>query len=557
MTVRQIAADFPESEIVFRRYGEAPREAAKFGHLEPLAHFARRRGAALAEVLSELAAATGAPIDREGPFADRVHRPFILAALAITLTLGAGWGAWLLWQIGRTGDFAGAATGPIVAHGEAQLWGFMTLFIIGISLRTVLQAVARHADGQWACQGLWAAGLFGVVGGFLWFLRPESWPWLGVASAWALVLMAVGYWLIELMVVGPKYPATWSRAILAAGLWLVIWAGLTLVLRRTAGADGPQAYSGPQRMLLIELAVFGFAMNSIYGFGQMLLPGLLRLGSPHMPRLEVAHVLHNLGPIALCLTTARGWPGWVAAAGGALVAGGAVAYAAGMRAFVGKPRQSRRAEQGERRLDAYVPLAFFWLLASLALLAGGYVYQATSGAPLPHEFVGAVRHALTVGFMTTLILGVGQRLVPVLEHTVLAWPRLVTPILALIGLGNLLRVSTELAALRTTAFFGVMPLSAVCEWTALLLFAVNMVGTMGRRRQRLVGGRATRTTSAAAVLETRPWLEDRLIAAGYGYLARTRSVPPELSLGSLAESEGRTADELVALVNSALAEPPA
>jgi hypothetical protein len=42
MTVRQIAADFPDSQAVFRRYGEPEKRSARFGHLEPLTHFARR-----------------------------------------------------------------------------------------------------------------------------------------------------------------------------------------------------------------------------------------------------------------------------------------------------------------------------------------------------------------------------------------------------------------------------------------------------------------------------------------------------------------------------------
>jgi hypothetical protein len=83
-----------------------------------------------------------------------------------------------------------------------------------------------------------------------------------------------------------------------------------------------------------------------------------------------------------------------------------------------------------------------------------------------------------VGFLTTLILGVGQRLLPILGHTLLPWPRLVLPTLWLIAAGNLLRVLTELATLVSTAAFVLMPFSAVLELLALALFTANALRTL-------------------------------------------------------------------------------
>src|SRR5690606_17521952 len=125
--------------------------------------------------------------------------------------------------------------------------------------------------------------------------------------------------------------------------------------------------------------------------------------------------------------------------------------------------------------DAYPPLAFAWLIIALVLLSVGNIQVALTGQPLSHAFAGAVRHALTVGFMTTLILGVGQRLLPVLEHSALRTPALVAPVLICIGAGNLWRVASQLATLRTPLAFWIMPVSAIFEWTALLLFTVSVL----------------------------------------------------------------------------------
>lgn len=354
-----------------------------------------------------------------------------------------------------------------------------------------------------------------------------------------------------------KWSATWARAVLVSGLWLTAWAVVTAWFRWNSVQTGPGTYSNAQRLLLIELAVFGFAMNSIYGFGQMLLPGLLRIGSTRSWAIELAHWLHNAGAIAVCLATGLAASGPSMFVGGGLLVGGAALFAMGHRGFVGRRRTSHGDEKGHALLDFYPPLAFFWLLLALTLMAGGDLYEALTGNVLPQAYMGAMRHALTVGFMTTLILGVGQRLLPVLDRTVLAIPSLTVWILVLIGVGNLLRVSSELATVLTPAAFRVMPLSAVLEWLALLLFAIGLTATMFQRDPLLRQGCVTRRSSLAVLLAEYPWIEDRLRPSGTGYLERTRSVPDELTIGSFAQSEGLNAVELVSQINAWLAESAA
>lgn len=556
MTVRQVAADFPNSQEVFREYGERDCPPARFGHLEPLTHFARRRDIPLPALLSELATATGAPVELRGRIALRVHHGYLLSALVLTLTLGAGWGAWLLWQIGMQGQFTAVPAAYVIAHGEAQLWGFIVLFVMGISLRTVLYGAVRMPLGAWMCPGLLTLTLLGVVGSMVWSVFPDGLATVGIASAAALCLMALGLWGLQITLLRTKWPATWARAVLLSGFWLTTWAVLTVWLRWKAGDTGPGIYSDSERLLLIELAVFGFAMNSIYGSGQMLLPGLLRIGSTRDWAIELAHWLHNAGTIVVCLATGFAGSGPAMVIGSLLLVGGAAMFAVGHRGFVGRRRTSRGDEKGHPSLDFYPPLAFLWLLAALALMTGGVLYEAACEAPLPHAYMGAMRHALTVGFMTTLILGVGQRIVPVLDRTVLALPRLAVPILVLIGVGNLWRVASELAILVTPAAFRVMPISAALEWSALLLFAISMTATMFHSDPLLRRGRVTPRSSLAVLLAEHPWIEDRLRPTGSRYLERTRSVPDELTIASFAAHEDFDPAELVAMINAWIADDP-
>lgn len=206
-------------------------------------------------------------------------------------------------------------------------------------------------------------------------------------------------------------------------------------------------------------------------------------------------------------------------------------------------------------LSDLISNSFFWLIASLIAQAGGDIYWGTRGLTPPHSYLGAVRHALTVGFMTTMIMGVGQRLLPIFEHVILPWPELVVPILILIGVGNLWRVGTELAADQSSTAFVVMPFSSLLELSALALFAANVIRTLWPPSDPLLRtNRVSRTTSVAVLLAENPWIEDDLHAWGLKYIGRVRSVPKELTLGSLVESEKLDPEVLITRINERLAE---
>jgi len=552
MTVRQVAADYPGCQEVLRRYGESERESAKFGHLEPLGHFARRHGLDSDQLLAELAAAAGVEVDRQAQQTQAVHRPFLVSALAITLTLGAGWGAWLLWEIGRAGQFAAVPASHVVAHGAAQLWGFIAFFVIGIALRYLPMSVGGPPLRPFFCHLLLAALLTGVVGGFFWSLGPERAGWLGPLSGSALGIAALVFLIFLYHQLAGKLHFTWARLILAAGIWMTIWAGVTLVLRYRENATGPGSYSESLRQLLMELAIFGFTLNAIYGFGQRLLPGIAGSATPHKSVIEWTFWLHNMG-VLLALPASFARLAGLEALAAAMLTAAALAYVIGMRGFLRVRRSTPRPEVGEALLVRYVPLAFFWLLTAMALLVAGDCYAVVGSQSLPHPYLGAIRHALTVGFMTTLILGVAQRLVPILEHTLLAWPRLVAPIFVLIATGNLLRVSTEMATLFAAPAFVLMPFSALLELAALALFAANIVRTFWPPLDPLLRtGQATLRTPVALLLAEYPWLEDQLLGWGFGYVGRVRSVPRELTLGTLARSEGKEPEEILARINDLL-----
>ena len=137
----------------------------------------------------------------------------------------------------------------------------------------------------------------------------------------------------------------------------------------------------------------------------------------------------------------------------------------------------RRAEKPAKTLGVissfptFVRGSYVWLL-----IAGGLGLYATQ-ADTTGGVWGASRHALTVGFLATMVFGIGQRVLPafcggrVLYSKGLMWASLAT-----LNLGCLLRVSSEIPAYEANVRMAwkILPVSAITELTAVTLFALNL-----------------------------------------------------------------------------------
>src|SRR5262249_60041805 len=92
---------------------------------------------------------------------------FFKAGIAVVLTLGAAWGAYLLLRIGLTGRFAAAGLHEVNAHGHAQIFGWVGLFVMGFAYQAFPRF--KHASIAcphltWASLGLMLAGPVGPAG---------------------------------------------------------------------------------------------------------------------------------------------------------------------------------------------------------------------------------------------------------------------------------------------------------------------------------------------------------------------------------------------------------
>lgn len=544
MTVRQAATTWPACAEFLEQCPGAKWEGR--WSLQELGAFARSCGRDETALLNELAAVAGVPVALPTP--SRTSRrsaspmPIIYVALLVALTLGAGWGVALLLKIAFGVDYGVVSGASVHVHGVAQLWGWMALFVFAVATHLLRQNTTRPAP-PWldrvgaACV---LAALIAFFAGISAAVR-HAIPAIDIVGSCLLMSAAI---LFAISIV-------WSLSGAAAGtqrkhgfvfllLWLFVWAGADLWLRlryRDASVLPDSA-----RKLLIVLPVLGLATNAIYGFGIKLIPGILNIPRLRHGVLGVALMLHNIGLVLFLI------PQRIAeTAGAALMLPAAVLYLIGMNWLRGKP--SRPIYGIDPRGHVLIRVGFFWLVVGLAMILVQQLFPS-----LPHAYSGAWRHALTVGFITTMILGVGHRIVPIFIKQPLAsnWMLLVSAVLIIVG--NAGRVVLELVTIGGWPWtFRAMGMTGVLELAALALFALNLLATArNRRRVYREGERLTPDVRVREAVNARPELQQRFAALGITMFDDAPFIAPSMTIGALALAEGRDPDDLVAALT-----PPA
>ncbi|PYT76540.1 MAG: hypothetical protein DMG40_25900 [Acidobacteria bacterium] len=122
----------------------------------------------------------------------------------------------------------------------------------------------------------------------------------------------------------------------------------------------------------------------------------------------------------------------------------------------------------------FVRVAYGWLLVAAFLGVGASIWDTSGG------IWGASRHALTVGFISVMVLSIGQRILPAFAGMRLLWStKLMFVGLLLLNIGCALRVSCEVLAYQGYAgwAWSVLPGSALLELAGLTAFAVNILAT--------------------------------------------------------------------------------
>src|SRR6185369_7955137 len=117
---------------------------------------------------------------------------------------------------------------------------------------------------------------------------------------------------------------------------------------------------------------------------------------------------------------------------------------------------------------------------------GIYMPITGSHVPFSHAFFAAYRHALTVGFIMMMIVGVSSKVVPTLSGVDVRRANSLWPTFVLLNLGNLTRVSFQIATDFSPTAYSIMGVSGFIEVVGLTLWGYELFANIrvGKRLER-------------------------------------------------------------------------
>ena len=398
---------------------------------------------------------------------------FICTGLVFLLLPGTFLGVWNLIAISDRREAHSLSAAWIQAHGQAQMFGWIGTFVIGIGFYSLLKMsglkpfVIRRGWESWA---LWTSGV-----ALHWIANVYQWYWRMLLPVSTLLMLA-GFLLFfasvrrhrpkrgDIPVI--RKPQMWMRLIQCSTFafltCLIVNAGASLCMAVRGG--GPALPPSSEAHLLL-LTVWGFLVITVWGFNARWLPVFAGLKEPSERGLKLALVFL----VTALITGLAGIPSVCAAL---LI--GASAIGTGALHVFERSAHPAKVQNIHRSFPHFVRIAYVWLLAAAVLALGAALFDRNGGV------TGASRHAVTVGFLGTMVFAIGCRVLPAFcGMKILFSPRLMFYALALLNFGCFLRVACEIPAYELNAVFAwnILPVSAVAELAAVTLFAFNLLAT--------------------------------------------------------------------------------
>lgn len=400
----------------------------------------------------------------------RLLMAFVSTGLFFMLFPGTFLGVWNLLEISGRESVGLISPAWLQAHGHAQVFGWVGSFILGIgfySIPKLREGNKTSFRAAWVCWATWSVGA-----AMRWTANVYLWHWRTLLPLSAGLELAA--FLVFFRAVSGHREEGSAKGRLDSWIWAVVSASVGLlsvlvtnlaecIYVSVRGATPAFPHAFDQRFL--ALMAWGFLVPFVWGFSAKWMHVFLGLKPLRSDWLLAAVGINLLGlAFALC--------GYSFLAS-SLFMGGAMFAIAALRML--EPAISEPKTRGiHGSFPFFIRMAYVWLLLAAALGLAASRWDTSGG------IWGASRHALTVGFISVMILCVGQRVLPAFAGMRTLWStKLMFLALVLLTLGCSLRVLAEVLAYQDYASWAwkVLPVSALLELLALTLFAVNILGT--------------------------------------------------------------------------------
>jgi hypothetical protein len=423
-SIAEILERYPAARQVFDRHG-LHGCGGEQGPAETLEFFARVHEADVDTLLKEIQNEVAQPMPKalsyEATLADYIYRRFFKAGIVVVVTVGALWGAVNLLEIALQRNFLLLHLVPAIhAHAHAMIFGWCGLFVMGFAYQSFPRF--KHTT-LWRPRlanltfYLMLTGIATRIGAEL--LAPDALGLALGAVASVTELAAIGLFIAIILntarkSVQPHNP--YEKFIFGALAWFFVQAILSDVfffakataanqselIHRIALLDGP----------LRDIQLLGFVAMIIAGVSQRFVPVVYQLGRPQHDRqtlifwLMNASLLLDVASYVLLLTTRNPVFALGLETSFLLMLTWAVLLVRQLRIFA-TPRERDRSWK-------FVRTSYLWLLIAMVMLPFFPAYGILTHQYFAHSFMGAYRHAFTVGFVTLMIVGISSRVVPIL-----------------------------------------------------------------------------------------------------------------------------------------------
>lgn len=386
-------------------------------------------------------------------------------------------GVWNLIAISEGHSATEVSPAWLQAHGHAQIFGWTGSFIIGIGFYSLskMGGVQQFVIPRgWLSWGLWTSGVF-----LRWITNLYGWQWRGMLPLSALLELTA--FLIFFQSVrrhkkrhldaakrsGEGKREIWMKLVVSSTIGFLVTLLINFALAIQLGVSGTTpalAHGTDQRFLTLTL--WGFIALTIWGFSARWLPVFLGLPKPDERMLLSGLACVVAGVITTALGTGR--------LGAVLLLIAAACAALGLHIF--EPSERPPKTQGvHRSFPFFVRAAYVWMLVAVATFIWALSADRSGG------IFGASRHALTVGFISTMVFSIGQRVLPAFcGMRTLFSPDLMFASLLTLNIGCVIRVASEIAAYQSNVAdaWKALPASAILEMAAVTVFALNLVLTL-------------------------------------------------------------------------------
>ena len=575
LTVAEIIGRHPGARAVLQRYGLD----ACCGGAHPLEFACRARGADVAEVLAALEKETGGDVSirsdirlleelrdaaRSGPVRvagsisprmlarENLYRRFLKAALLFTFTGGTALGAWALILMALRGELGGIGRGLIQVHGHYQLFGWAGLFVVGVAYHILPRLSGRPLPSYRLASISFVLLVMGTILRVGQVLDPGGGRSAVLICGALLEIAGCGLfaWTVaRILMPRAAHLEAYEGYLLFGTGWLVVASFLNLA--HAWYLSSRAVFEVPPYLNVPYLTVFlvGFVTFWILGVSLRTLPVFMGLQA----RPSVAWPVTV--PLTLAITVlAIGESSYLAGGGVAArnaFAVGGLLLSACLAVFTWALGIFGRAPGGrepgvDRGHEKFLRLGYAWLLISGGMLAV-FSVLALRGADMNHALVGAYRHALTVGFITTVMVGMATRIVPVFRGVPLHSIALREWTFWLLAVGNVMRVLFQvLSGLFGPGWLRLTGVSGVLELSALVLFGFNLWKTMNARTADDAAAAGwkpaiTSETTVGELLAAFPDLLPVFVVNGFGALANPllrRTLARGVSIGQACRMHG-------------------